>query len=74
MGLNPEIYRSASVMMDHFGERAATEATELARRMHARGDFHGYWVWLKIVSAIGELRTQTSPQLIAPHRSTTQPA
>ena len=45
-------------MVDHYGERAATEATELARRMHDRGDFHGYWVWVRIVSVISELRSQ----------------
>ena len=58
MGLNPDIYRSACVMVDQYGERAAAEASELARRMHARGDFHGYWVWVKIVSVISELRSQ----------------
>ncbi len=45
-------------MVDYYGERAATEATELARRMHARGDFHGYWVWIRIVSVISELQSQ----------------
>ena len=53
---NPEVYRSALVMVEHYGERAEVEATALARSMFARGDLDGQRVWLEIVKAIVELR------------------
>ena len=55
---NPEVYRSALVMVEHYAERAEVEAAELARAMFARGDLDGQRVWLEIVKAIRELRRE----------------
>lgn len=58
MPLNPEVYRSASVMVEHYGAQAEVEAAALARSMCERGDLDGERVWLEIVRAIVELQRQ----------------
>jgi len=56
-----DIFRSASVLIEHHGEKAAHEAAERAVRMHARGDHDGAHVWWAILNAIETLQ-KTMPE------------
>ena len=51
-----DIYRSASVLIEHHGEEAKLEAAKRADAMLAKGDLEGRSVWLRIAQAIGTLQ------------------
>jgi len=50
-----DIWRSASVIMERYGEDAALEAAQRADDMLARGDLDGCAVWKRILKAIEEM-------------------
>ncbi len=53
---DPNIYRSASVLMRQHGEDAPTEAAMRADAMLESGDLDGYAVWRRIVKAVEEIQ------------------
>lgn len=51
-----DIYRSASVLIEHHGQGAKLEAAKRADAMLAKGDMEGHSVWLRIAQAIDTLQ------------------
>jgi len=63
MPMNPEIYRSAGVLIEHYGARAKAEALQLANGMFVRGDLDGQRVWLAIAKVVDELQDERLEQV-----------
>ncbi len=57
-----DIYRSAAVLIQQYGEEAPLEAGMRADSMLAKGDVEGQWTWLRIVRAIEELQKTTTAE------------
>jgi len=59
---DPDVIRSAWLMIRHHGERAMREATRQQQAMIKRGDTRGISLWWSIGQAIQELRrTKRAP-------------
>ncbi|MFP6890012.1 MAG: hypothetical protein VCF07_09720 [Nitrospinota bacterium] len=52
------IYRSAKVLIDHYGDEAANHAAKMAEVMAAKIDITGYTKWKLIRAAIDKLQVQ----------------
>lgn len=52
---NLDIYRTANLLYDEFGEKAIFIAAENADNFLAKGDKDGHAVWKQIVSAVIDL-------------------
>ncbi len=50
-----DIYRSAKLIVDKYGDDAPIEAALRADAMLERGDLDGYAVWKRILAAVEEL-------------------
>ncbi len=58
----PDIYRSANLLIKQYGEDAARRATGRADTLLEGGDMEGRRVWLRVIRAIEELqRTRPRP-------------
>ncbi len=53
---NPEIYRTANLLVKQHGDDAPIEAAMRADAMLEAGDLGGYAVWKRILRAVEELR------------------
>jgi len=51
-----DVWRTADLLVNHHGARAASEATRHYRRVLDRGDFDGWHVWALIRLAIEALQ------------------
>jgi hypothetical protein len=56
---DPEIFRAAKLVMDQWGEEAATFAGDRADQLLEDGDIDGALVWRRILAAIEELQRGT---------------
>ncbi len=57
-----DIYRSASVVIKRYGDRAAAVAGDHAKQLGHQGVLDGAAAWLRIVAAIEEIqRTERKP-------------
>ncbi len=57
-----DIYRSASVLMKQYGDRAALVAAGHAKQLDFKGDKDGAATWLRIAKATREIqRTERKP-------------
>ena len=52
-----DIWRTAAIMIKHYGDTADIEATARADEYLAKGELDGQRVWIRIAKAIDELRT-----------------
>ncbi len=52
-----DIYRSAKLLVDRYGDGAAIEAMKRADALAAQGDTEGKVAWLRILEAIEELQS-----------------
>ncbi len=55
-----DIYRSAKLLIDRYGDTATAEAMKRAEALAAQGDAAGKVVWLQILEAIEKLQS-TAP-------------
>jgi hypothetical protein len=53
---DPDIFRTAKLMIDQHGEEAALQAAQRADELFEDGDLEGSVVWRRIASAIEELQ------------------
>lgn len=51
-----ELWRTARLLVDRYGDRASAEAIERADNMLVIGDEHGEAVWLRICHHVRELQ------------------
>ena len=56
-----DIYRSANLLIERYGEDAPIHAAMSADKMMARGDLDGYAVWKLIMKAVDELEAKAGP-------------
>ena len=61
------IYRSANLIIRHYGDDAPIHAAMQADAMLEKGDVEGYFVWKKILQAVKILR-RNRPQVRPPAR------
>ena len=54
-----DVYRSAKLLVVQHGDEAPIHAAMRADELHENGDFDGYAVWRRIISAIDELLRKT---------------
>ena len=52
-----DIWRTAALMIEHYGDTADIEAASKADALLAEGELYGQRVWMRIARAIDELRT-----------------
>jgi hypothetical protein len=52
-----DIWRAAALMIKHYGDTADIEAASRADEYQAKGELGGQRVWMRIATAIDELRT-----------------
>ena len=57
MTSDPDIYRSAKLLVDQHGDGATAEAKKRADALAAQGDAAGKVAWLRILEAIEELQS-----------------
>ena len=58
---DPDMYRSANVLIRDHGEEATLEAGMRADAMLEHGDLDGYAVWKRIVKTVDELLAERPP-------------
>jgi hypothetical protein len=58
VGHDLDIYRTANVLVKHYGEDAALEATQRADAMLEKGYLDGQRVWKRVLKAIKEIQRQ----------------
>ena len=51
-----DIWRCAALMINNYGDEAATEAAACADEHFAKGELEGQRVWMRIAKAIDELQ------------------
>jgi hypothetical protein len=51
-----DIFRAATLLMDHHGADAPIRAAQRADRLHENGDVDGAVAWRRIAEAIKELK------------------
>ncbi len=54
-----DIYRTANVLVKHYGEDAAIEAAHRADAMLEKGRLDGLLVWKRVLAAVREIQRQT---------------
>lgn len=52
------IWRCATLMVNNYGEKAATEAAIMADELLSNGNIEAQRVWMRIAKVIDELRTE----------------
>ena len=55
MPTNLDIYRSAKLLVDQYGESASLHAAKRADKMLDKGDLDGQTTWLRIYAAVTEM-------------------
>ena len=53
-----DIYRTASVLVKHYGEDATLEAAQSADAMLEKGSLDGQRVWKRVLAAVREIQRQ----------------
>ena len=53
-----DIYRTASVLVKHYGEDAVLEAAQRADAMLEKGAIDGQRVWKRVLAAVKEIQRQ----------------
>jgi len=61
MALESEIYRTANLLIEEFGEMAAMGAFIKADELNKAGDQRGRAVWLRVARAVNELLSDRPP-------------
>ncbi len=61
-----DIYRTANVLVKHYGEDAAIEAAQRADAMLEKGSLDGQRVWKRVMAAEAEssIGTSTQPRMV----------
>ncbi len=67
MHLPPEILRTASLLVDVYGEMAVAGAFIRADELEARGDTRGHDRWLQVARAAEDLLSEARPAGVALH-------
>jgi hypothetical protein len=57
-----DIYRSAKIMIDQYGDRAEMEAKARSRWFGSRGDAEGSAVWERIRATVFDLQRTERPE------------
>ncbi len=53
-----DIYRTANVLVKHYGEDATLEAAQRADAMLEKGSLDGQRVWKRVLAAVEEIQRQ----------------
>jgi len=53
-----DIYRTASVLVKHYGEDASLEAAQRADAMLEKGAIDGQRVWKRVLAAVKEIQRE----------------
>ena len=53
-----DIYRTANVLVKHYGEDAAIEAAQRADAMLEKGSLDGQRVWKRVLAAVKEIQRE----------------
>lgn len=61
MTLSPEVYRTATLLIEEYGELAPAGAFIKADQLNDAGDEKGYEVWLRVAKAVEELLSEDLP-------------
>ncbi|MBT3306635.1 MAG: hypothetical protein HN377_09140 [Alphaproteobacteria bacterium] len=61
MGTESEIYRTATLLIEEYGEMAAPAAFIRADQLYERGDMPGRRVWLRIARITEDLLSESVP-------------
>jgi hypothetical protein len=56
-----DVWRSAKLYVDRYGDDALIQAAMRADALLKKGDLDGYRVWRRIVSAVKELQRRPTP-------------
>jgi hypothetical protein len=56
-----DIWRAASLMLKHYGEKALEESAARADELESRGDYDGAATWRRITVAVEQLDNTTPP-------------
>ena len=67
MTSNIDIYRSANLLIERYGEDAPIHAAMSADKMMAKGDLDGFAVWRLIIKAVDEMLAVRPPDDSAVH-------
>jgi hypothetical protein len=67
MHLQPEILRTASLLVENYGEMAVAGAFIRADALNARGDVRGHERWLQVARAAEALLSEHRPAEAAVH-------
>ncbi|MAF95461.1 MAG: hypothetical protein CMM60_06875 [Rhodospirillaceae bacterium] len=67
MGTEPEIYRTASLLIQEYGEMAPPAAFIRADQLLDKGDISGRRVWLRIARAAKDLLSEKRPANVSLH-------
>jgi hypothetical protein len=54
-----DIWRAATLMLKHYGDKALEESAARADEMAALDDYHRQATWRRITEAVGQLANQT---------------
>ncbi len=58
MTSNLDIYRTANVLVKHYGEDTALEAAQRADAMLEKGSLDGRRVWKRVLAAVKEIQRE----------------
>ena len=53
-----DVYRTANVLVKHYGEDAALEAAQCADAMLEKGSLDGQRVWKRVLAAVKEIQRE----------------
>ncbi len=53
-----DIYRTANVLVKHYGKDAALEAAQRADAMLEKGSLDGHQVWKRVLATVKEIQRQ----------------
>jgi hypothetical protein len=56
-----DIWRTASLMLKRYRDKALEESAARAHELAAQDDYNGAAVWRRITDAVGQLANQTPP-------------
>ena len=67
MGTESEIYRTANLLIQEYGEMAPPAAFIRADQLHDKGDISGRRVWLRIARVTEDLLSEERPAHVSIH-------
>ena len=67
MGTDSEIFRTANLLIQEYGEMASPAAFIRADQLSGKGDMPGRRIWLRIAKVSENLLSETRPENVSIH-------